>query len=1379
MTDFPKIQLSKPLADAQDHYDIIVVGSGYGASISASRLARAGRKVAVLERGREIRPGDYPRTMGEVMNEAQITVQQSGKVLGRTDGLYDFRMNGDMSVVLGCGLGGTSLINANVALDIDKRLMNYFDWPAIYRKNPNLLDSYYERARQGLGSNPYPEDGQKLMKLEALKQSAESMEREFYPPPINVTFADGKNDFGFEQNACTLCGDCCTGCNYNAKNTTLMNYLPDARAFGADIITGAEVSHLSKSGATWQVHIAGRDAPVTADAVVLGAGSLGSTEILLRTAAKTDLTFSDQLGKRFSGNGDVLAFGYNANLPYAMGKSDDDSDPRPALFGVGAGAHAPDSVEYQPGPTIAGIIDMRDRHRPIKEGMVIEEGILPGPLSAAWSAIFFMDDALAGNLFHFGDSAMRLEDASTIGNIVQTDPTSLTAWSYKGPISRTQTYLVMSHDSSDGTIALDNGEGRAGIVWPGAGREATYVRDNKVLEEAADGIWAEFLPNPMWGDEFGNKLVTVHPIGGCVMGDDATKGVVNGFAQVFDPAGSATDADGQGIHAGLMVCDGAIIPGALGVNPLLTISALTEHAVEAWATREGWNIDFDTRKPLPDDCFPETVDTPEDTGSGMSVAFMLMMADAALASIRKQITDGDLKGARDAIMSDYAMLKTYLGDGAKSLPSDRTVRLFMTDNTLKQDVAGVIDEFLPIMEQLQKAMADKDYGAALTILRENMGDFSPGLSFSEKMHGFLSDSGLDRDHSVSDPYEIACRDGEMADQKIIGHFRISTDSLDRMVDDPDHTAKLEGTIECPLLGGCFTLADGAEFKLFKQNADQVECWNMIYSGTMTDDTLVGNEYRFEGYKILQKRPGSSPWTDTTTLFVDIYDGGDELVAKGIMTLGLQDLATQISTVQEDISELSTVDEIKLAAEIGWAYLWGDIAKVLEDKGLRASLIKEVMVKAAAHGHPEFENLIKEHYIAQFGALFAKLVFRTYGGVLSYLQDFPQADDLARIEREKTNPPVRQLPLPAAEVHNFDGEPGKALCLTRFNGGGKGPVILAPGFGVTASSFIMTTTPVNLTEYLCDQGYDVWLFDYRGSPALKATQEPFTIDDIATKDWPAAIKQVNDATGKDVQIIAHCVGSMSLLMHLLKGATGIKSVVSSQTTLHPVTSWMNYAKADVHLASVLMHGAPKSMDGIIDKLGLPAAITDLLKNGMPTVNMAPAPTTEGTPEYMREKIIDTMMFNVPFPGEEPCQNPVCHRVFGVFGASYVHDQLNEDTHNALRDVFGEVSSTPFLQLAAIMRAGRAIDADGHDSYMDTPESITQPVDFIAGSRNQIFYPETSLRTYNWLLKNHPDGGDGQFTRQVFPTYAHMDLFIGKTAEQDIFPTLLECLENRAG
>jgi cholesterol oxidase len=126
-----------------------------------------------------------------------------------------------------------------------------------------------------------------------------------------------KNAFGFDQNACNLCGDCCTGCNYGAKNTTLMNYLPDARAHGAQIFTGAEVRHLEKTATGWNVHLqpmGGGDALViAAELVVLGAGTLGSTEILLRSQAK-GLALSPKLGTRFSGNGDVLAFGYNANL---------------------------------------------------------------------------------------------------------------------------------------------------------------------------------------------------------------------------------------------------------------------------------------------------------------------------------------------------------------------------------------------------------------------------------------------------------------------------------------------------------------------------------------------------------------------------------------------------------------------------------------------------------------------------------------------------------------------------------------------------------------------------------------------------------------------------------------------------------------------------------------------------------------------------------------------------------------------------------------------------------------------------------------------------------------------------------------------------------
>src|SRR5215510_8345114 len=112
-------RLSSPISDLQDHYDVVIVGSGYGGAVAASRLARAetsrhGRlSVCVLERGREIRPGEYPDTLARVAGETQIDTA-SRHLFSRT-GLYDFRLNNEMHVLVGCGLGGTSLINANVA----------------------------------------------------------------------------------------------------------------------------------------------------------------------------------------------------------------------------------------------------------------------------------------------------------------------------------------------------------------------------------------------------------------------------------------------------------------------------------------------------------------------------------------------------------------------------------------------------------------------------------------------------------------------------------------------------------------------------------------------------------------------------------------------------------------------------------------------------------------------------------------------------------------------------------------------------------------------------------------------------------------------------------------------------------------------------------------------------------------------------------------------------------------------------------------------------------------------------------------------------------------------------------------------------------------
>src|SRR5215218_2274647 len=103
--------------------------------------------------------------------------------------------------------------------------------------------------------------------------------------------------------------------------------------------------------------------------------------------------------------------------------------------------------------------------------------------------------------------------------------------------------------------------------------------------------------------------------------------------------------------------------------------------------------------------------------------------------------------------------------------------------------------------------------------------------------------------------------------------------------------------------------------------------------------------------------------------------------------------------------------------------------------------------------------------------------------------------------------------------------------------------MAPGYGNAASAFAIDTVPKNWVQYLGEHGYDVWLLDYRSSPELPAARTQFTVDDIATRDWPAAISTVRDETGADsVQVLAHCVGGLSAFMALGSGLEGVRSVI---------------------------------------------------------------------------------------------------------------------------------------------------------------------------------------------------------------------------------------------
>ncbi|MBH8566602.1 GMC family oxidoreductase [Nostoc sp. CENA67] len=560
-------RLSSPIENIKSHYQVVVVGSGYGGGIAASRLARAGQQVCVLERGKEFQPGEYPNTDVNAVGEIQVDLPN--KRIGSRTGLYDFRVNKDINVFLGCGLGGTSLVNANVSLQAEPRVFEDPRWPQELRNDVNtLLAQGYRRAEEMLKPNPYPQDLPALPKLQALEKSSKYLNEKFYRPPINVTFEDGVNHVGVEQKKCNFCGDCVSGCNHGAKNTTLMNYLPDAKNHGAEIYTQVSVRKVERQGEKWLVHFqllnSGQqifDAPtmfVSADIVVIAAGTLGSTEILLRSQ-QSGLPLSNKLGHNFTGNGDVLAFAYNTDQ---------------VINGIGFGNRT--GTQQPVGPCITGIIDMREQPQ-LDNGMVIEEGSIPGALAPFLPSAF----ATAGKLLGkdtdegWGD---RIKE-----KIRETQ--SLTQGAYTGAVRNTQTYLVMTHDDAAGEMYLE--DDRLRIRWENVGKQPIFQRVNDRLEEATRPLGGTQIPNPIWSDVFGHDLVTVHPLGGCILAEDAEHGVVNHKGQVF------SSNQGTAAYENLYVADGSVMPRTLGVNPLLTICAVAERCCTLIAKDHGWTINYD------------------------------------------------------------------------------------------------------------------------------------------------------------------------------------------------------------------------------------------------------------------------------------------------------------------------------------------------------------------------------------------------------------------------------------------------------------------------------------------------------------------------------------------------------------------------------------------------------------------------------------------------------------------------------------------------------------------------------------------------------------------------------------------------------------------
>lgn len=567
--------------------DYLIVGSGYGGAVAAMRLASDGkdgrpvRSVAVLERGREYGLGDFPYDVEDIPSHIRIVrngidVEENGYA----DALFNIHVgsatpvsepaheegNGSVSatdVLVGSGLGGTSLINANVAEEPKKHVFEKDAWPEFFRDTPNPLADEFEEVRKHLGVTTHiSTNDQVFHKYAALQRLGQAEQAEVRPACIAVTTQRGTNSAGVNQNPCTDCGNCVTGCNVGAKNTLDRNLLPLAKSRGADFYTGATVHTIEpisdnapppEAGFRWRVIVHTTVQPaalktpdtykILAHNVILAAGTLGSTEILLRSQSQDTLMFSSKLGERFSTNGDGIAMSYGQQQS------------------VGSIAGAEQKKPHKKvGPTITGILQT-DR-------LSIEEASIPASLARVFSEIVTS-----------GAMLRRLSDRSLPDLFAGTSQDPLAASMQVA--DHCQALLVMGDDDSKGKLELDGSGNRIRVSFPSSkGNGALLAADNllKKHDRAAGLDGGQYVPNPLWqmmppqasavlGDLPDGRVLTVHPLGGCAMGDDICSGVVNEAGQVFNPA----DDD---VHKGLYVFDGSIIPTALEVNPFLTIAAL-------------------------------------------------------------------------------------------------------------------------------------------------------------------------------------------------------------------------------------------------------------------------------------------------------------------------------------------------------------------------------------------------------------------------------------------------------------------------------------------------------------------------------------------------------------------------------------------------------------------------------------------------------------------------------------------------------------------------------------------------------------------------------------------------------------------------------------
>jgi cholesterol oxidase len=541
---------------------VAVIGSGFGGAVMACRLAESGRfDVTVLERGPRYLRGSFPRRP-EQMSELFWDPDDAHW------GLFEYRSfplserwwkrgrRSGIDVLTAAGLGGGSLIYSSVLYRMPDRF--FAGWPG--GLDAAVLAPWYERVEAMLELKRYPMTEawsyRTAPKAKAMAEAAAKLRADprggpavtLDWPQLAVQFGEHGgleviNGQGQRQGTCTMCGECNLGCNIGAKNSLDVTYLARAERHGAAVRTWSAVTAIRRNpeGPGWRLRIAdprgSREREADFDRVIVAAGSLGSTQLLLEMQGAISLS-SPHVGTRWSPNGDLLGFVTRAAF-----------ERQPTIGPVITGALHVDAGSYPDG---------------FPAGAWIEDGGLPSFLiwyllgkQTGWRPTL----GVLGRLLRVasgwvGTRGGEANIGNSLARIILSDPHFLT---------RTMMLLGMGRDRSTGTFSLQTGGryrwDRLRLAWKSGEGELHYERLRTTMARIAEALGGEYVENPL---SFLNRYISVHPLGGLPIGDRIEDGAVDArTGKVFG-------------CEGLYVADGSIIPTAVGPNPSLTIAALAE-----------------------------------------------------------------------------------------------------------------------------------------------------------------------------------------------------------------------------------------------------------------------------------------------------------------------------------------------------------------------------------------------------------------------------------------------------------------------------------------------------------------------------------------------------------------------------------------------------------------------------------------------------------------------------------------------------------------------------------------------------------------------------------------------------------------------------------